>query len=95
MHNNSNFNKQYEEDAIIVPDRSPILLPDYNHYKENPKESVPCDISPANFRELCWCHIELLHHVHDVIQKRYFEQKRSYGYKRAKKKIEWGKLLRM
>ena len=92
MHNNGLFDEGYE-DGIPVNGRLPIIDPQYNKFLKNKKKPVPVVLKPDVFEQFSCSHIELLHDLHDTIQRKYFGQKISYGYKRERKRIEWQRLL--
>ncbi len=95
MHNNGLFDPLYEKDCIPVPGHTSIIDPLYLEYKKarGKKRNHPVIINQNTFLVLTYSHIELLHHLHHVIQKTYFGQKRDYSYKTLKKEIEWHRLL--
>jgi hypothetical protein len=90
MHNNGLFDFGYATDGISVQGRQPIIEPLYiAQVQKKRRKSVPIVLSRDGFGQLSRSHIELLHHLHDTIQKHYFGQKQSYHYGRMKKGIEW------
>lgn len=96
MHNNGLFDSFYQEDGISVQGRPPIIAPLYVEQvqkKRRKRKRVPIILSRDGFDRLSWSHIELLHQLHDTIQKIHFGQKQSYHYGRMKKGIEWHRLL--
>lgn len=92
MHNNGLFDEGYG-DVISVNGRQPIIDHQYKKFLKNKKQPVPVVLNPDVFEQLSCSHIELLHHLHDTIQRKYFGQKISYGYKPERKIIEWRRLL--
>lgn len=93
VHNRGNFNERYATDTIPIPGREPTIHPDYKRLDENPQQAIPFALTPELFsEELSWPHIEMLHHLHDTIQRQYFGVKRAYGYGLHKQPIDWRKL---
>lgn len=92
MHNNGLFDSGYE-DSISIPGRTPIIDPAYQRYKKRRKKQVPVILDPDAFPRMTVSHIELLHQLHDVIQRKYFDQVISYSYTSVSKRIEWHRLL--
>jgi len=91
MHNNGLYDDEYEK-GIEVNGNPPVIEPDYYEYKKN-RRAVAVTLKPDAFPYLAYSHVELLHHLHDTIQRVHFGQKRPYGYEREKKVIEWHRLL--
>jgi hypothetical protein len=69
MHNRGNYDKFYETDTIDVPGHRPIMEQDYLKFKNNPKKVTPIKLSIELFQKLLRSHSEMLHHVHNMIQK--------------------------
>lgn len=92
MHNNGLFDEDYGK-GIPINGRKPIIDPEYNEFLKNKNNPIPFILNPDAFERFSLSHIELLHHLHDTIQRKYFGQKKSYGYKAAAKRIEWQRLL--
>jgi len=92
MHNNSLFDEDYAK-GIPVNGRQPIIEPNYQEFSKNKKKSIPFILNPKAFERFGLSHIELLHQLHDTIERIYFGQKRSYKYATERKKIEWHRLL--
>jgi hypothetical protein len=93
MHNSGFFNQFYEDDALIVVGKSPMIHKDFAKFKENPNQQIPALISLDEFRQIAYSHIEFNHHLHDVLQREYFGCSDSYGYVKEQKTIEWHRLL--
>jgi hypothetical protein len=93
MHNNGNFNRRYEDDAIMIPNHNPIIVPEYQRFKNSQNSKVPFPVDTDLFDTISRSHIESLHHIHNMLQVQYFAQKREYVYMREKKKIEWGRVF--
>jgi hypothetical protein len=93
VHNQGLFDDGYEKDAInsngIVVD----LHPGYSFSKTNPQRPVPIIMGTGDFLEFTKAHIEVLHLLHNFIQKKYFGFQKAYDYIEEKKAIEWDKVL--
>jgi hypothetical protein len=94
MHNNGIFNSEYATEGIPVSGHQPIIDRLYvEEVQKRRRKAVPVVLSSEGFLEFAKSHIELLHHLHDTIQRIHFAQKRPYGYQQLKKGIEWHRLL--
>ncbi len=93
MHNNGNFNKRYKRDALAIAGHDAIVVPAFLKFKKSPKSKIAFPIEMALFETISCSHIEALHHINHMLQTQHFGQKRSYGYARENKKIEWERLL--
>ena len=93
MHNNGNFTRRYKDDAIKIPNHKPIVVPEYQRFIKLPKSKVPFPVDVALFDTISRSHIEALHHIHNMLQVRFFAQKQWYGYNREKKGIQWSRVL--
>lgn len=92
MHNNGLFDNGYA-DAVQVAGGVPIYDPAFKTYQADNRRKIPFLLSWQDFFSMYRSHIELLHHLHDTVQRTYFGQKRPYGYASLKKRIEWHRLL--
>lgn len=92
MHNNGLFDEEYGN-GISVNGRKPIIVPEYKEFLKNKKKQIPFVLNPDAFKMFSLSHIELLHQLHDAIQRRHFGQKRSYEYGAERKRIKWHRLL--
>jgi hypothetical protein len=86
MHNNGLFEKRYKTDCLKVKRHSPIIDSAY-------KNKQPLILKSKDFINMYRSHLELLHQIHNQIQIKYFDQKKSYSYKAMGKTIEWKRLL--
>jgi hypothetical protein len=94
MHNNGLFDSHYAKDGVQIQGQQPIIDPVYIEQVQRKRcRAVPVILSSPGFVEFAKSHIELLHHLHDTIQRIHFGQKRPYGYRQLKKGIEWQRLL--
>ena len=94
MHNNGLFDARYATDVVQVPGHKPIVVPTYvEHFQKRRRRVVPIVLTGEGFFALAKSHIELLHQLHDTIQRIHFGQVQSYKYSRLKKGIEWQALL--
>jgi len=93
MHNNGNFTHRYKNDTLDVLGHTPIVVEAFKGFHRSPKTKVPFPIDAGFFEQISRSHIEALHHLHHMMQVVHFGQIRSYGYKAAKKNIDWGRIL--
>jgi hypothetical protein len=71
VHNRGLFNKTYEDGALKI-NRRTKLHPLYLKYRENPQKHVAVLLTPEEYISYSRSHIELLHDLHDLIQRKYF-----------------------
>lgn len=97
VHNHGLFNEKYERSAIrkngIVVD----LHPFYRKFRKNPKKKVPVVVDWKYLQRFILAHIEVLHILHNQIQRKYFVVSEGYSYAREGKPIVyeralWGKV---
>jgi hypothetical protein len=94
VHNHGLFNLFYEKDAIESNGIVIYLHPHYQQlFRKNPQRSVPVIITTNVIVDFCRAHIEVLHVLHNYIQKEYFGFPKAYSYLRQQKGIEWNKIL--
>jgi hypothetical protein len=94
MHKNGLFDSQYATDGIHIQGRQPIIDATYvEQVQKRRRRTVPVVLTSDGFILFTKSHIELLHHIHDTIQRIHFGAKRPYGYRQMKKGIEWHRLL--
>ena len=93
VHNQGLFDDGYEKDAISSNGIVVDLHPHYSIFKTNPQKSVPIIMATGDFLEFAKAHIEVLHLLHNFIQKKYFGFQKAYDYREEKKAIEWDKVL--
>jgi len=92
-HNNGIFDMQYETSAITSDDIQVQLHPDFERFKENPEELIPVVITSEELLRFIWAHIEVLHVLHNHLQKTFFGVDDGYSYEREEKPIEWRSML--
>jgi hypothetical protein len=91
IHNKGFFDDSYDEGpkGLSVNGKAPIIDPEYQQWKKDGKpRSV--HLTPEGFEKLSVRHITLLHHVHDAIQRKHFNETDGYSYD---KPIEWRRIL--
>lgn len=91
-HNHWVFNKFYEEDAITLEEIEVDMHPFYEHFKET-ERSVPVVMDWRYLERLILAHIEVLHVLHNSIQKEYFGVNKGYSYAREQKPIAWHRAI--
>jgi len=96
VHNHGLFTKRYESDALHFDDAEVILHPDYQLLRAQ-DEPVPIRLTTDNILDFSRSHIEVLHVLHNEIQKHCFGHSDpydlAYDYGRQKKPIEWNKVF--
>ena len=92
IHNNGLFDDGYA-DCIVIRNKNPILKPDFLKYQRDKRKKIPALLTETEFFSMYKSHVELLHHLHDRIQRDHFGQKQAYGYHGLKKRLEWERLL--
>lgn len=94
MHNNGLFDMHYKDDAITIPDRQPKMHPKFSDFLKDPTQKVPVLLTYEEYVKYSCSHIELLHDLHDLIQRKYFGLTGGgYYYKQEQKIIEWHRVL--
>jgi len=93
VHNHGLFTKRYEEDAIKRDEIKIELHPDYAEFEKNPEVPFPIKITTDKIVDFSKSHIEVLHVLHNGIQKNFFDFPEPYDYRKARKRIEWDKVL--
>jgi hypothetical protein len=92
IHNHGLFTDRYETDALHFDDAEVILHPDYALFKDR-HESVPITLGTSHIEDFSRSHIEVLHVLHNEIQKDCFGHSDpddpAYDYRRAEKQIQW------
>ena len=93
IHHHGLFDESYEKSAIEINGKI-RRHPHYLKLRKNPKEKVPVLLTPEEYIAYSRSHIELLHYLHDLIQRKYFGLTGSgYYYKGEGKLIEWRRVL--
>jgi hypothetical protein len=85
VHSHGCYTELYEKDAINENGIQLDYLPDY-------EKNGNIYIRTGNIIDFSKSHIEVLHVLHNGIQKRYFDAP-TYGYLAEHKKIEWDKIF--
>jgi len=92
LHYNGLINKKYVDDYIPVKSRWDTV-PDSNDWKEDPTKKIPILLTPEEFLAFYKAHLEILHQLHDVIQREDFGETSNYNYAREGKVAEWHRML--
>jgi hypothetical protein len=87
MHNHGIFDERYD-DAIKSKDIERVEHPGYARFRDSGKD-VAVVINYADIVNFSRAHIEILHIIHNQIQKKYFNHPEPYHYGREKKIIRW------
>jgi hypothetical protein len=86
MHNHGIFDEIYGRETKAVNDFEKYVHPDYNDSCNN----TPVILSYSDIVNISMAHIEVLHILHNQIQKKYFNHPEAYDYgKEQKSIIEW------
>jgi hypothetical protein len=93
IHNHGLFDEIYERDAICSGGVVIQTHPHYSIFKTNPQRSTPLIITTGDIIDFVKAHVEVLHILHNSIQKKYFGFPEPYSYLEEKKPIEWEKVL--
>ena len=93
VHNHGIFTERYERDVINLKNIQIELHQDYSKFQKNPQRSVPIEITTNEIIDFSKSHIEILHILHNTLQKKYFNVLEAYDYRKENKLIEWNKVL--
>jgi len=93
MHNQGVFNEQYEKDTINENNFISEMHPHFKFYKENLAKPVPVLLDRNGFFHFNMAHLEILHLLHNNLQKQFFGCSEGYNYVKEQKRIEWTKVL--
>jgi len=93
VHRGGLFDEIYERQIMNYKDIAVDLHPHYKQFKQNPQKAVPVIIDWQYFQRLILAHIEVLHILHNSIQREYFGVLKGYSYKRERKPIDWERIL--
>jgi hypothetical protein len=88
VHNHGIFNKRYETDKIHSKEILRINHPDYQKSKDI-GDNIPIIIKYEDVINFSCAHIEVLHILHNQIQKKYFGHPDPYDYEKEGKDIRW------
>jgi len=92
IHNHGIFNDIYRRDSINVKEIEKVVHPQYQVYNKSNKP-IPAIITHKDIIDFSRAHIEVLHVLHNQIQKEYYGHLEPYSYRKEKKPIEWNKVL--
>jgi hypothetical protein len=93
IHRQGLFDDSYEEQVIHFKDIVVDMHPQYSQHKANPQKPFPVLIDTPYFFYFSMAHLEVLHLLHNEIQKRYFGPNLGYDYRVENKAIEWNRAL--
>jgi len=93
VHNQGLFDLKYETEAIHSHGIEVDLHPDYEEFRKNPQKPIPLMITTEYLLRFIIAHIEVLHILHNGIQKRFFGVTEGYSYESEMKPIEWRSVL--
>jgi hypothetical protein len=98
MHHRGLFHESYKDQAIPI-DGKINIHPQYLKFRENPVQKVPVLLTAEEYIRYSRSHIELLHELHDLIQRKYFGLTDSgYYYPREQPRLnpkiaEWDRIF--
>jgi len=93
VHSQGLFDLKYETDAIASHGIEIDLHPGYKEFKKNPQKPIPLMITTDYLVRFIKAHIEVLHVLHNGIQKRFFDVTEGYSYELEVKPIDWRSIL--
>lgn len=93
IHKQGLFEESYKKDAINCMDIEIEIHPDYARFKENPQVPSPIKLTTKDIIDFSRSHIEVLHVLHNSIQKNIFGFPEPYDYGKEGKLIKWDKVL--
>jgi len=92
MHNHGVFDKRYEDEAIGLKNIERVEHPGYARFKDSGK-SVAVLLNYADIVNFSRAHIEVLHVLHNQIQKKYFSHGEPYDYSKENRIIQWSSVF--
>lgn len=93
IHNQGIFEERYRTDGIVFEKSKMEFHRGYELYEKNLELKFPILLDSKDVFRFSQAHIEVLHILHNYLQKRYFGFPRAYSYVRENKPIEWEKAL--
>lgn len=92
MHNHGIFDKRYEDEAIKLEGIERVEHPGYTRFKDSGK-GVAVILNYADIVNFSRAHIEVLHILHNQIQKECFNHSEPYDYGKENKIIRWSSVF--
>ena len=93
VHDHGLFKKKYIKTAINFEDIEIELHPDYAEFEKNPQVPSPIKLTTKDIIDFSRSHIEVLHVLHNGIQKNIFGFSKPYNYRKEHKLIIWDRAL--
>ncbi len=93
VHNQGIFDESYKTQAIEFEDSKIEFHNLYEVYENNRNDKIPVILNGGDVIRFSQAHIEVLHILHNYLQKEYFGFPRPYNYSRENKPIKWDKVL--
>lgn len=87
------FHQRYERDVLNCKDIVIDSHPEYAQFKGNSHKAFPVIVYQPYFQRLMLAHIEVLHILHNHIQKEYFGVLDGYSYSQERKAIGWERAI--
>lgn len=88
LHNHGLFDEIYGRDSIKIKEVEKVRHPDYEKFEVN-GEPIALIINSSDINNFSGAHIEILHILHNQIQKEYFGHPEPYEYGKEGKDIGW------
>lgn len=85
MHNHGIFDELYGRESKQVNDFENYVHPDY----KDSKKDIAVIINYEDIVNISRAHIEVIHILHNQIQKKYFKHSKAYDYGKEHKIIKW------
>lgn len=85
MHNHGIFDKRYEDEANELTGIEKVIHPDY----KDSSNRIAVILNYKDIVNVSRAHIEVLHILHNRIQKKYFKYPEPYSYLEEQKIIKW------
>jgi hypothetical protein len=90
LHNNNKYTKSYIDDVI----EDGWLAPQFQRgHVASVKNREPIFLTEKDFFRFSCSHIELLHMLHNTLQRKYFKCKADYNYAAEGKATEWFRMV--
>jgi hypothetical protein len=93
VHYQGIFNDGYKTDALKFNNSELDMNELYSLYEKNSRKYIPIILTTKDIIRFSRAHIEVLHILHNYIQKEYFGVTKPYVYFTENKAIVWEKAL--
>lgn len=93
VHNQALFDEFYEKNAVQSDNMVVDLHPHWREFRANPLSQIPIIIDWRYLYRFLIHHIEILHILHNCIQRVFFKVTEGYNYTKERKPIDWERML--